>query len=63
MADDKPTPPQRSDISNNAVSLARMADRLENGNYVIMLEKGPQRWRIETATVTQSKETGSDGDK
>ena len=63
MTDDaqKPKPPQRSDISNHAVSLARMADRLKAGNYVIMLEKGPHGWRIDTATVTQSKETGNDG--
>jgi hypothetical protein len=49
-----PLPPTPADLSGNAVSLARIADRLPAGVHIIRLEKGPDRqWRIEAAVLKQ----------
>ncbi len=57
MTGDKEHP----DISADARSLARMADRLPCGETVVIIKKPPRpdRWTIIVAPVTQTKETGA----
>lgn len=47
-----------TDISSNALSLARIADRLPVGETLVIIVKPPKpgRWIITVAPVTQVKE-------
>lgn len=41
----------RLDISRRALSIARLMDRLPEGNYVILLDKSPFIWRVDTNRI------------
>ena len=57
--------PRRDDISFDAWSLARFADRLPaGGRYVIILTKSARKgeaWQVDVAEVKQSLELGKEG--
>ena len=65
MTEDALRNPGRDDISRNARSLARLADRLPAGRrYVVFLFKGVRTgaiWKVEVAEVGRSLELAEDG--
>ena len=47
---------ERSDVSRDAISLARRLDRLPPGVYTVRVDKGNSHWQLEISELVQRAE-------